>query len=218
VIEHTLEALRPLLSGVGFGIATVADFAQLPLYPEEAQHAQALWPRRRCDFWMGRSAARRALSDLALVDRTLPDRTIVAGPVRADQRWPTFPPGTVGSVSHSGEIAVSIVGSAARFRSLGIDLELRPLPSSAARLVLNAGEMNWLNEGKRTCAEAFSAKEAAFKALDPLLDGGAPPLRQIQLAPANGGFEVRWPAHPQMQPFVSIHHLRGGILAWTAIR
>lgn len=207
MIEHSLEALRPLLPGVGFGIATGADFQDLPLYPEEAQHAQNMWARRRCDFWMGRSAARRALADLG----------VAAGAVRADNRWPTFPPGTVGSVSHSGGIAVSIAGSAARFRSLGIDLELRPLPASAAALVLGAREIHWLSEGVRTCAEAFSAKEAAFKALDPLLDGGAPPLRKIQLVPTMGGFAVRLPAHPQVHWFVSIHHLPGGILAWMAV-
>lgn len=207
MIERNLEALRPLLSDVGFGIATMADFQELPLYPEEAQHAQNMWARRRCDFWMGRSAARRALVDLG----------VGAGAIRADKRWPTFPPGTVGSVSHSGGIAVSIVGSAARFRSLGIDLELRPLPASAAALVLGAREIHWLSEGMCTCAEAFSAKEAAFKALDPLLEGGAPPLRQIQLVPANGGFAVHLPAHPQVDWFVSIHHLRGGILAWMAV-
>jgi len=206
VIEH-LEALRPFLSGVGFGIATVADFEALPLYPEEAQYTRNMWPRRRCDFWMGRSAARRAMMDLG----------VAAGPVRADKRWPTFPPGTVGSVSHSGEVAVSIAGCAARFRSLGIDIELRPLPPSAAKLVLGSGEIDWVTEGKCTCAEAFSAKEAAFKALDPLLDGGAPPLRQIRLTPTKGGFEVRLPSHPQIHSFVSIHPLRGGILAWTAI-
>jgi len=207
MIEHNLKALRPLLRGVGFGIATVADFEQLPLYPEEARYAQDMSPGRRSDFWMGRSAARRALMDLG----------VAVGPVRADKRWPTFPAGTLGSVSHSGGIAVSIVGSAARFRSLGIDLELRPLPASAATLVLGSGELHWLTEGKRTCAEAFSAKEAAFKALDPLLDGGAPPLRQILLAPTDGGFEVRLPTNPQVHSFVSIHHLSGGILAWMAI-
>jgi phosphopantetheinyl transferase (holo-ACP synthase) len=100
---------------------------------------------------------------------------------------------------------------------LGIDLELRPLPASAAALVLGAGEIHWLGEGMCTCAEAFSAKEAAFKALDPLLDGGAPPLRQIQLVPTIGGFEVRLSAHPQVHWFVSIHHLAGAILAWMAI-
>jgi enterobactin synthetase component D len=213
MIEHSLKALRPLLPGVGFGIATAADFQQLPLYPEEAQHARNLWPRRQCDFWMGRSAARRALADLG----------VAPGAVRADRRWPTFPPGTVGSVSHSGEIAVSIAGSAARFRSLGIDLELRPLPASAAPLVLGAREIHWLSEGQSlsqgmfTCAAAFSAKEAAFKAWDPLLDGGAPPLRQIRLVPASGGFEVHLPTRPQMRGFVSIHPLPGGILAWMAI-
>jgi enterobactin synthetase component D len=207
MIEHTLAGLRPRLPGIGFGIATAADYQQLPLYPEEAQHAQNMWARRRCDFWMGRSAARRALADLG----------VAAEAVRADKRWPTFPPGTVGSVSHSGEIAVSIVGSAERFRSLGIDLELHPLPATAASLVLGPREIHWVSEGVCTCAEAFSAKEAAFKALDPLLEGGAPPLRQIELVPALGGFEVRLPAHPQLHGFVSIQPLRGGLLAWMAV-
>jgi len=207
MIERHLEALRPLQRGIGLGTATLADFEQLPLYPEEAHHTTNMSPGRRCDFWMGRSAARRALSDLGADP----------GPVRADHRWPTFPPGTVGSVSHSGGVAVAIVGSAMRFRSLGVDLELRPLDATAARLVLGPGEFSWLAAGERTCAEAFSAKEAAFKALDPLLDGGAPPLRQIRLDPTEGGFEVRVATHPQVQSFVSIHHLSGGILAWIAV-
>jgi enterobactin synthetase component D len=207
MIEHKPEALRPALPGVGFGIATAADYQQLPLYPEEARHTHNMWARRRCDFWMGRSAARRALADLG----------VAAGAVRAGKRWPTFPPGTVGSVSHSGEIAVSIVGSAERFRSLGVDLELRPLPATAASLVLGPREIHWVSEGVCTCAEAFSAKEAAFKALDPLLDGGAPPLRQIELVPTTGGFEVRLPAHPQLHGFVSIQPVCGGILACMAI-
>jgi enterobactin synthetase component D len=180
---------------------------ELPLYPEEACYARNRWPIRRRDFWMGRSAARRALADLGAV----------AGPVRADKRWPTFPPGTVGSVSHSGGLAVSIVGLAGRFRSLGIDVELHLLPAKAAALVLSPEETRWLAGGRGTCAEAFSAKEAAFKALDPLLEGGAPPPRQIRLVPAAGGFEVRLPAHPQVHGFVSIRHVGGGILAWMAV-
>ncbi|MGW8063940.1 hypothetical protein ACVV2G_17100 [Streptomyces ziwulingensis] len=54
---------------------------------------------------------------------------------------------------------------------LGCDLELRPLPRAAARLVLREDEEGLLGAGSRpagaawTVTELFSAKEAAWKAL-----------------------------------------------------
>jgi 4'-phosphopantetheinyl transferase EntD len=202
-----LQALRPLMGDVGFGTATVADYEQLPLHPDEARSTDGMLPKRRRDFWMGRSAARRALADLGGAD----------GPVVVNQRRPIFPAGLTGSLSHSAGVAVAIVAPTARFRSLGIDLELHPLPARAAALVLSPEDLHWVTEGRCSCTDAFSAKEAAYKALDPLLDGGAPPLRQILLDLVEGGFKVRLAKWPQLQAFVSIRHLTTGTLAWTAI-
>jgi len=207
MIEPHLQALKPILGSVGFGAATIADYEQLPLHPQEAQFTQDMLPGRLRDFWMGRSAARRALAHLGVAD----------GPVVVKQRRPIFPAGLTGSLSHSAGVAVAIVAPLTRFRSLGIDLELDPLPAKAASLVMGTAELRWIAEGKLSCAEAFSAKEAAFKALAPLLEGDAPPLRKLLIAPVPGGFEVRLPQRPQVQAFVSIHRLPAGLLAWTAI-
>jgi enterobactin synthetase component D len=207
MIENCLQALRLLIHDAGFGIATVADYQQLPLDPDEVSVTESMLPIRRRDFWLGRSAARRAITDLGGP----------AGPVVMNHRRPVFPSGLIGSISHSAGVAVAIVASTARARSLGIDLELNPLPESAAALVLSAEELHALSPGKRSCAEAFSAKEAAFKALDPLCQWGARPLRQLHLQPNDGGFEVWLPSLPQVRAQVSVHHLAKGILAWTAI-
>ncbi|NEC77611.1 4'-phosphopantetheinyl transferase superfamily protein, partial [Streptomyces rochei] len=82
------------------------------------------------------------------------------------------------SISHSAGIAVAVARAAGPGLPLGCDLELRPLPRAAARLVLREDEEELLDDrdepfhaGSRltgagwTVTELFSAKEAAWKAL-----------------------------------------------------
>ena len=197
----------PLIDGTGFGVATSQDCAQIPLHPAEERVALGMLPGRRREFWMGRSAARRALSRLGRGD----------GPILTDGRRPVFPSGVTGSLSHSAGVAVAIVAPSARARGLGIDLELRRLPADASRLVLGPEDEAGVAAGRYSCAEAFSAKEAAFKALEPLLDCGAATLRQMRIERIESGLKiwlVRW---PHLHAVVSIRHLPCGILAWTAI-
>jgi enterobactin synthetase component D len=197
----------PLMDGTGFGIATREDCVQIALHPAEEQRTLGMLPGRRREFWMGRSAARRALRELGTGD----------GPILTDGRRPVFPSGVTGSLSHSAGIAVAIVAPSDRMRGLGIDLELRRLPAGAGRLVLAPEEAAGVAAGRYSCAEAFSAKEAAFKALEPLLHCGATTLRQMRIERVEAGFKVwlvRWPHLPAV---VSIRHLSCGILAWTAI-
>jgi hypothetical protein len=207
-IVRQLQGARPLVGGIGYGIATLDDYKSVPLHPEEERATCGMFPGRRREFWMGRSAAHRALVDLGAAD----------SPVLAARRRPVFPAGLTGSISHSAGAAVAIVASADRFGSLGIDLELNPLPESASALVLGSEELERFTDGQCSCTEAFAAKEAVYKALDPLLDGGAPPLRRIALHPVEGGFEARLSQWPCVPAFVSIRRVGIGILAWTAIR
>jgi enterobactin synthetase component D len=197
----------PLIDGTGFGIATREDCVQIPLHPAEERATLGMLPGRRREFWMGRSAARRALRELGAGD----------GPILRDGRRPIFPSGVTGSISHSAGVAVAIVASVGPVRGLGIDLELRRLPGAAGRLVLGAEDAGHVAAGRYSCAEAFSAKEAAFKALEPLLDCGAAALRQMRIERIEAGLKVwlvRWPHLPAV---VSIRHLSRGILAWTAV-
>ena len=200
---------RPLrlIDGTEFGIATSQDCVQIPLHPAEERATLGMLPGRRREFWMGRSACRRALRELGAGD----------GPVLTNGRRPVFPAGVTGSLSHSAGVAVAIVAPSDQVRGLGIDLELERLPAEASRLVLAPGEAAGVAAGRYSCAEAFSAKEAAFKALEPLLDCGATTLRQMRLERIEVGFKVWLVRWPHLHAVVSIRHLSRGILAWTAI-
>lgn len=187
---------------------------------EEQRLAAAMNPLRRAQFLLGRRAAHRALAAAGLAD----------GPIGSGDRGePRFPHGAVGSITHTEGIAVAVVGAASRHRSLGVDLQLSPLPAEAARLVLGAREHAWVDRaptaaqsGLRLMA-AFSAKEAVFKAADPLLAEGAPALRRIELRPVDfafglgrAGFLARYaPRLPALA--VAVGRVGGGVLSWTAL-
>lgn len=206
-IVQELRRFRPSLSNLGFGAATVDDCVSSPLRADEASLIEGSRSQRRREFWAGRAAAHRAVSDLGATD----------GSILCDGRRPRFPSGLTGSISHSGGVAVAIAAPIAHFTALGIDLELRILPASAWRLVLGHGEPNLMVQAKYSCTEVFSAKEAAFKALDSMLNGGAPPLRQIFLDPVEGGFKVGIRGGVREHLLVSTHRLSTGIFSWMAV-
>lgn len=201
------EALGALAGMAAVGVATLGDCAMTPLHPAEERAAADMLPRRRREFCLGRSAAHRALAALGLE----------LGPVLMHKRRPLFPGGARGSLSHSADVAVAIVTRAMHVRALGVDLELQPPPEEAARLVLTPEETAAVRAGRYSCAEAFSAKEAAFKALEPLLDCGVTTLRQLRLERVEHGFRVWFARAPELAAVVSVRHLSPGILAWTVI-
>jgi enterobactin synthetase component D len=184
-----------------------------PPHPAELAIAAGFNGRRRAEFLLGRRAARAALAAAR----------IKGGPVLVDGRRPVFPPGAVGSISHSGEVAVAIAGPAARYRSIGVDLELYTPPIAGAHLILSDGERAWVQSGttlaqqERRLLRAFSAKEAAYKALDPVIAGGIPRLRRIRLRPVRGGFIAWAPDRPDLWLRVAVRDLRPGVLSWTAL-
>ncbi|MFE0806377.1 enterobactin synthetase [Streptomyces sp. NPDC058794] len=165
-----VSVLRPLLAaaGLGLGIATVREPGPRPAGPAEAAAAASMPARRRLEFLAGRRAARRALRAVGLD----------CGEIPRSGRLPVFPPGRAASISHSAGIAVAVARPPGTDLPLGCDLELRPLPRAAARLVLREDEEELLDgrdeplgAGSRptgagwTVTELFSAKEAAWKAL-----------------------------------------------------
>lgn len=195
------------MPGLGFGMATAWDREEFPQLTEEVAASVRMLPARRRDFLIGRTSAYRALANLGVVGER----------IFTTARAPQFPPGFVGSLSHSRGIAVAIAAPESRFCAVGIDLELNPLPDGAAHLVLSADEAEWFQHGVCSCTEAFSAKEAAYKALDTLLEGGAPPLRRMRLEPVAGGFWVRLPCRPGLNAFVSVRRVGLGVLAWMTV-
>jgi enterobactin synthetase component D len=158
------DARRALPYPVGVGIRRGADAHPRPLYPVEQTY---LGPnaaqRRRFSFALGRAAARDALADIGIAPVA-----IQRGPAGE----PVWPNGIVGAISHTGDLAVAIVGWQSDYAGLGIDLErLSPgLSVRAARLVCTPAEMTWVGDGGGSSRGTmlFSAKEAVFKALFPI--------------------------------------------------
>lgn len=166
-------------------------------------------PPRRSDFLIGRSALHRAVRAAGMT----------AGTVLCDGPRPLLPDGLAASISHSCGVAVSVAGPSDRFRTLGVDLELGELPVGAAHLVLGEPERDLLgppSTAARRLLTLYSAKEAAFKALSPLLGPAVRGLRDIRLTPIEAGFLARRAGLPEPCVRVSVRLLPGdGVLCWA---
>lgn len=136
------------------------------LYPEEeAVVARAVGKRRR-EFAVVRSCARRAMEKLGV-----PPQPILPGE-RGAPRWPA---GLVGSMTHCDGYHAAALVRAADLASLGIDAEPHQtlpegvlsavaLPAEADRLRRLAGD----HPGVHWDRLLFSAKESVYKAWFPL--------------------------------------------------
>ncbi len=124
------------------------------------------------------------------------------GPVgRGDQGEPLWPPGWLGSISHSKELAVSVVGLEKDFRGLGVDTELWLSPERSKRV-----RRRITSEQERAVAlpvfgsEAyavtaiFSAKESVYKAHFPALRRffGFDAIELVKASATQLHFQVRW--------------------------
>lgn len=114
---------------------------------------------RRAEYSSGRRVARRALGRLGITDQ----------PVTSRARVPVWPPGVAGSITHSRTLAMAIVGRMDRVRGVGVDLERegRVNERIAARVLVpcereNLAEPDW-------STMLFAAKEAVYKAVNPLV-------------------------------------------------
>ena len=114
---------------------------------------------RRREYSSGRRVARQALRLLGMENR----------PVTARSRIPVWPPGVVGSITHSRSVAMAMVGFEGDIAGIGLDLELqrRVTGQLADRVLLTRERENLAEPDWRTML--FAAKEAAYKAVNPLI-------------------------------------------------
>lgn len=120
-------------------------------------------PQRRQEFRAGRAAARAALAALGAPGVVLP---------RGKSRWPAWPVGFVGSISHCPGLCVAAVARSADCRAIGLDAEVRRrVGCRLHERVCTPREAAWMEaEGHadETATLLFSAKEATYKCLNPL--------------------------------------------------
>jgi len=137
---------------------------QHPLMAGEAEIVDRAVEKRRREFVAGRTLARRAIGGLGFAPV----------PILRRGRAPVWPEGVVGSISHCDTHCAVAVGSVARVRSVGIDLEVIGRVSDALwKYTFVADERACLAaapvaERDRLATLMFSAKEAFFKMQYPL--------------------------------------------------
>ncbi len=91
---------------------------------------------------------------------------------RGSDRAPEWPAGFVGSISHSAGFAFAAVARASQVRGLGLDVEEVSRLAKAPRIasvVTTPAERARFDFSTETLATVFSAKEAVYKSLYPLL-------------------------------------------------
>lgn len=121
--------------------------------------------KRRSEYLAGRYLAKLALRDWA----------VFGFEVTADEnRCPVWPPGLIGSISHTDSVAMCSVASSSTTGTLGIDIESWMDPdvrSSVEGQIATRTELDRmlaLGLSREQClTSVFSAKESIFKALYP---------------------------------------------------
>ncbi|NRA28514.1 MAG: 4'-phosphopantetheinyl transferase superfamily protein [Opitutales bacterium] len=159
--EH-IAALLP--DGVAVVAGRIEDL-QDPLFVSEKSAVARAIPKRVREFTAGRTAARRAMSQLGVSPTALPP---------LESRAPAWPESIVGAITHTDTLAAAIVGEAKHMRSLGLDLEdTHRLEPKLWGTLFTKNEQRYLTslpvgEQQRSATLFFSAKEAFFKYQFPL--------------------------------------------------
>lgn len=134
------------------------------LWPEERAGIASAVERRQREFAIGRLAARLAIERLGSLAEPGP---IPIGPGR-EPRWP---PGHVGSISHTRDVVAAAVGRADTVPSIGIDVATDgSVARELHRRILTSSEQAFAaaNPDLDVATITFSAKEALYKALYPV--------------------------------------------------
>lgn len=138
-------------------------------------HLKSAVQKRKAEFVAGRYCARAALAQLDCnVDVTNGEFVIGSG----THRQPLWPPGYVGSITHTLGYASAAVARTDQVRAIGIDSEMWIEPGSVADLsqqILSTGESHsnyplFSSSPQRYLTLVFSAKESVFKCLFPLIN------------------------------------------------
>ncbi|MGW2834355.1 enterobactin synthetase [Streptomyces sp. NPDC001286] len=213
-----LTGLRPRLAAarLGLGVAHVDEPRLGPAGPAEASAAATMTSGRRREFLAGREAARRALR-LVGTD---------CGEIPREGRLPVFSPGRAASISHSAGIAVAVARVPGGDTPLGCDLELRPLPCGAARLVLGHDEEGLLEPaagtecGPWSLTGLFSAKEAAWKALylavGEAVTASMGTLRDLRAEPCGDALRIGPRTGPAYAMRVRVHPVGAGVFSYAS--
>ncbi len=135
------------------------------LMPEEAEYLGRAVFKRVQEFAAGRCCGRRALAEFGIHGYAL--RV-------AEDRLPVWPPGIVGSISHTSGWCAAAIAERRHILSLGLDCEgVAAVPVDLWSTICLPRELEWIHSLALTDRAAaasviFSAKEAFYKCQYPI--------------------------------------------------
>lgn len=155
-------------TGVSFSLVDKGDFDFSSLCKEERELVANASEKRKIEFTLGRIAARRSASELGHAF----DSPLLRG-TRGEPLWPS---GLIGAITHTRDIAASATSINPQIQAIGLDLEYldREVASKVASRICIGSEIPWVKEhstelGTKRILQLFSAKEAFYKAVNPLI-------------------------------------------------
>lgn len=147
-------------SGALVACCPVQPGLERSLTPEESDSLGASILAVRNQAAAARIAARELLSKEGFPDWSLPRRRGLG---------PDWPPGWIGSISHSAQFGVAALGGCTIVQGIGIDIEpAEPLPEELRDTVVLTGDIAPAGLCEIADRILFCAKEAAYKAVHPV--------------------------------------------------
>ena len=156
-VESAFDGLANILVLV----ANIADVRGEITADEQRAVSRAVEKRRR-EFAAGRQLARHALGVFGMEATSIP---------MSEHRYPIWPHGVVGSISHTGERVGVALAQRRDYAAVGLDLEVRrSVTAGLFRSIMLDSELDRLSTAspEEEVTLAFSCKEAVFKAVNPL--------------------------------------------------
>ena len=129
------------------------------LLPEEASATTNFSQKRLAEFKLGRACVHEIFASLGFAD--VPLRV-------GESRQPLWPEGLVGSISHTGDIAICAIASKQDIAGIGIDIEaIESEAFDLLTMVASPAELERMHAPRASCNYLakllFSAKESVFK-------------------------------------------------------
>jgi 4'-phosphopantetheinyl transferase EntD len=160
-LQTYLDAYLPRIDGVTLMAGEVADHVDQLADEERPAIAKAIG-KRQWEFATGRFLAKQAMRDMGITP---------VGIRRDAERRPVWPKGCIGSITHAGGLAVAAVGRQELLGGVGIDLEEadRVTPQLYGKIFTDHERTVYEQADSRWPGLLFSAKEAGYKAVNPLV-------------------------------------------------
>ena len=155
-----MERIFTHVAGVRALIAELAECAG-SVSPEESAYIARARDKRRREFIAGRVLAKKTLAGLGEICDSIPAHEL---------RYPRWPEGYIGSISHTRALVTAVVARMSRFAGLGIDVErARSVTPDLHRSLFTGSERMLIDReaADDVATILFSCKESIYKAVFP---------------------------------------------------